>query len=634
MRRGQLISPFGVGAMSTLVNGTSVVTAGLDAWFKPPAGSDLYLEEFSASANDPRLLRRLGVEELRLPPDYRTRSQYSEGTGTNTNLSVPVLRFPGWSFCPWSACRRLKKWPLTLNEVPRCDSQLHEGWKSKPTMHQVPFVAICPAGHLMDFPFAEWVHKSPDPSCQGSLTLRSTGGGTLAGQLVTCACGASRNLGGVLEGALDRDGNESSVLTEALSPVSVFSCRGSKPWAQEVLGFCGQPLRGALRGAGNVYFPKVESSIFLPQGESPSPQDLIESLRRPQVYALLSIMVQLLVSPPAAIIRQRLSAEYLLGYPDDVIESAVAELFGSDQYVETGKASSSTEDDLEPESSWRAPEYEALRTIQDYADLKTTNPGLTGETAKYFALVHRVESLRETRALRGFTRLRDSALGLSNGKDLLRRSHENLEKPWLPAYVVRGEGIFFQFREDKLRSWESDPKVVQRIVKLNHRREELAEGRGAPTLLKISPRLVLLHTFAHVMINQLIFSCGYGSASLRERIYVSDQPSSDETAGVLIYTAAGDSEGTMGGLVRMANPADLSKLLSQAMLESEWCSSDPVCMELGKTGQGPDGCNLAACHSCGLLPETSCEMFNRWLDRGVLIGDHEDKTLGFFSELL
>ena len=44
-------------------------------------------------------------------------------------------------------------------------------------------------------------------------------------------------------------------------------------------------------------------------------------------------------------------------------------------------------------------------------------------------------------------------------------------------------------------------------------------------------------------------------------------------------------------------------------------------MELGVHGQGPYGANLSACHSCSLLPETACEMFNLGLDRAVLVGD-------------
>jgi len=45
-------------------------------------------------------------------------------------------------------------------------------------------------------------------------------------------------------------------------------------------------------------------------------------------------------------------------------------------------------------------------------------------------------------------------------------------------------------------------------------------------------------------------------------------------------------------------------------------------MEVGASGgQEPDSCNLAACHNCALLPETACEEFNRFLARGVVVGD-------------
>ena len=101
-------------------------------------------------------------------------------------------------------------------------------------------------------------------------------------------------------------------------------------------------------------------------------------------------------------------------------------------------------------------------------------------------------------------------------------------------------------------------------------------------------------------------------------------------AGLLIYTAAGDSEGTMGGLVRMARPDNLRQVFSAALSNARWCSTDPVCMEVGRKGQGPDSCNLAACHGCALLPETSCEEFNRFLDRGLVIGTFDVPDLGFF----
>ena len=132
------------------------------------------------------------------------------------------------------------------------------------------------------------------------------------------------------------------------------------------------------------------------------------------------------------------------------------------------------------------------------------------------------------------------------------------------------------------------------------------------------------------MINTFIYECGYGAASLQERIYISDGP--NNMAGVLIYTAAGDSEGTMGGLVRMGNPDYLERIVEKAIESSKWCSVDPVCMEVAENGgQGPDSLNLGACHNCALVPETSCEAFNSYLDRAMLTGTVENKKMGYFN---
>jgi hypothetical protein len=148
---------------------------------------------------------------------------------------------------------------------------------------------------------------------------------------------------------------------------------------------------------------------------------------------------------------------------------------------------------------------------------------------------------------------------------------------------------------------------------------------------RIGPRYILLHTLAHLLINRLTFECGYSSAALRERLYVSENPSAP-MAGILIYTAAGDAEGTLGGLVRMGKPGRLEPLLARALTGAKWCSADPVCMEMGQSGgQGPDSLNLAACHGCGLVPETACEEFNRLLDRGLVIGPFGNPTIGFFN---
>jgi hypothetical protein len=70
----------------------------------------------------------------------------------------------------------------------------------------------------------------------------------------------------------------------------------------------------------------------------------------------------------------------------------------------------------------------------------------------------------------------------------------------------------------------------------------------------------------------------------------------------------------------------------EAVGRFSWCSSDPVCIET--TAAGADALNLAACHACALLPETSCEEMNALLDRGLLVGTPEHPDVGLFAELL
>ena len=121
------------------------------------------------------------------------------------------------------------------------------------------------------------------------------------------------------------------------------------------------------------------------------------------------------------------------------------------------------------------------------------------------------------------------------------------------------------------------------------------------------------------------YECGYGSSSIKERIYFSSMPRR-KMNGLLIYTT-GDSEGSLGGLVRLGKHEVFDNIIQSAIDKAKWCSLDPLCVE--SKGQGPDGCNLAACHNCALVSETCCENGNRLLDRALLI----DQNYGFFNDL-
>jgi hypothetical protein len=235
-----------------------------------------------------------------------------------------------------------------------------------------------------------------------------------------------------------------------------------------------------------------------------------------------------------------------------------------------------------------------------------------------------VKRLREVRALESFTRL----LPPSPADARERRSPLSAERTgWLPGIEVTGEGIFLHLREDDLRLWEERPAVRERAASLNdYYRRSFLEREKDPDRV-ITARLVLVHTLAHVLINEWSLECGYPSSSLRERLYVSA-----DMAGLLVYTATSDSAGSLGGLIAQAEEGRLDDTLLQALARSAWCSSDPLCIEADASGV--DSLNLAACHACLLLPEVCCEERNLLLDRGLLVGVPEAAEIGYFRQLL
>ncbi len=631
MRRAQLVTPFGVGAMSVLVDGTSVITAGLDHWYETDDVSTLAMEEYQE--HDWRLEARLRVSEFRLPPDYRW--QAGGNDLRNVKLSVPVLRFPRWCFCMY--CKRLELSTLTMREQLTCRGEEHANKPYKPRMSQVPFVAICTQGHLDDFPFNNWVHRSHNPSCVGPLRLVSRGGGGLAGQIVTCdACGKRRSLWGIMEARYGPNGEEHTNLTDQLDPSSGrYFCRGARPWLAQLESACGAPLRGALRAAGNVYFPKVESSIYLPREVGAVSAELHELMRHPAVSGTMRTLhgifgAHLSIEVLRKSLLQNVSPELFGPITDDELMAGYRDLFGVGEQQSIVAVEGGTEL-LTGDEEWRYPEFQQIRETPQDDYLTTTDPGIHSDLEVHLGRVRSVDVLRETRALRGFTRVRDDILKLTAGKAFLRRKPLSPEQDWLPAYVVKGEGIYFELDPKTLAEWEGRAEVQARADKITAHYGAVVSKQGRQNRT-LSPRFVLIHTLSHLLINQLVFACGYSSASLRERLYISDV-AEREMAGLLIYTAAGDSEGTMGGLVRMSRPNNLRLVFASALSGAHWCSTDPVCMDAGEKGQGPDSCNLAACHGCALLPETSCEEYNRFLDRGLVIGTFSDPTLGYFSDL-
>jgi hypothetical protein len=240
-----------------------------------------------------------------------------------------------------------------------------------------------------------------------------------------------------------------------------------------------------------------------------------------------------------------------------------------------------------------------------------------------------LERLREVNALIGYTRVeapeestdtedRPTMAGLCRGRP-----------EWVPASEVHGEGIFIQFNEDEIRNWESLNAVKERDsnLELGHQgwrnARKLDPVEGYPGI-----RYAMLHTFAHLLIRELALECGYNAASIRERIYASDDLERP-MAGVLLYTAAADSDGTLGGLVELGKTENLGRLIDQALARSEICSSDPLCSEHDPSQDRT--LHAASCHACAFVAETSCERGNRYLDRALLISTLECSDAAFLK---
>ncbi|WP_054956761.1 DUF1998 domain-containing protein [Paenibacillus dakarensis] len=623
LRRSQLVTTFGPGALVVSPEGETAIIGSLDKWFynqemKKVASFDEY------EVQEPRLKSLLNVKKLLLPPDFRPGYKYkkqgSSFVQTNTDLYIPLLRFPTWHFCP--KCKTLHQAPMSSRtnwlECRECND--------RKKMIQVPFVIVCSQGHISEFPWREWVHSDENAVCGGSLKLLSTGGTTLDSLKVKCSgCGEERSLRGIMTRAETGDDNGISMLGRMLNKdkEKLYQCPGNTPWfgSDKDREPCSCYPIAVLKNASNVYFPRTLSAIHLP-GENLQVEELLELF---EAYGVTVSWLESYDSIESKVnFVRRICPPHIQEYSLSDIETAIAYVESSEELVDSeGVRERWVEREL------RKKEFEMLIKEVNTPTLKIApewdqHSYDASRPITLFSNINRVTKLKETIVLTGFGRLDtgEQELGLQTvkkGREHLFKNPNLSANDWLPAFKVYGEGIFFTINTEQLLAWEKLPGVQKYFNKLLRRFLQINSKVSEDMM---SPSYVLLHTLAHVIIDQLALTCGYNSTSIRERLYLDK-----DQAGILIYTSSGDSEGTFGGLVRMGKQDSFFPLVQEAIERAGWCSSDPICTEIGMAdGQGLHLLNGAACHSCCYLPETSCELGNLFLDRVLLV--HKD--IGFF----
>lgn len=573
VRRGHIIAPVGPGALTLLPNRVSVIVTGPVTWMRAqperPAGSISMLDELSIT--DRHLQAATSVSRFVQPP------QVGSPPVRDRDWLLPGARFPLMDACVNPKCQRLVERDNADPNEGRCTA-CAAGKRRWPTF-QVATVLACQDGHLADVDWVGWLHDG-NP-CTTPQVRYSVGASPARPRLECETCDVKR----------------------AFDPDVDFPCPGTRPWLPGTPPQdCQLRARPLERASTTMYYPQQMSALTLPVAGATNPT---------LTHALLD-------NPALAPLRRLDEKERR---PDTLTEIVtIARRLGIETTLDEVVTHLDALADDTPTEPSRAAELDALVSGDYTADVTGHLPDLIVErqnpssyTSAHLgttlADVSAIPRLRETRVLTGFTRVEPQPPAPLRGyEQMWGKEHPGIfadtaQDDWLPGYRVYGEGILIVLDEATCQTWATVAAHDQRIA---------TASASAPPGVANPVRGVLVHTLSHLLMRALAPESGYPLPALRERLFVSDHRSA-----FLIYTAAGDIHGTLGGLVELAAPHRLSALLDDAIDAAGWCSTDPVCGE-GHPDLGGRGTTPGACHHCLYVPETSCEAFNHGLDRKVV----------------
>ncbi|PRS79559.1 hypothetical protein C6Y04_03420 [Bacillus sp. GBSW2] len=568
IRPSQLIYQSGPGAIVELLS-QSVIVKSADQWQSRRAPQE----------KDIRITSFLGVDHVRILNENPDKQK------------IKAVEFPKWKICP--KCHN-----MTNYGDANCYYCALKNEKDIQELYASRFVLACENGHLSDFPYEEWVHRNKpctEHSKNPRLMLKTCdSSGSLSDLHVICRhCNHKESLGSIMK-------------SEERENHSLFDCHGERPWISNTAKQkCHCKMKTTLRGASNVYSPSVMSFLQVPLTASSSEFEVLYLVEKD---------------------KENFSKAYLgmgeaglemacnfKNIPSSFIPAIKQYLDGSITLTE-----SSTYESIKKQE-WNTLIQEEIneeRFLSKQVDIAPT-------LIPYFNGIFRVDSVPEVQVLKEFTRL-DYIDRFTDEEEAKTQPVVITSDPqWLPAVRNYGEGIFFQFNLDKLLQWEQTEQITSAIVRAyNTQREEFKKPP-----LDILPRQILLHTFSHALLQELAAHCGYTTTSLKERIYAND-----DMYGAFIYTASGDSEGSLGGLTNLAQSEKLLPIIIRALEKMSYCSSDPICSD-GEF-EYHTSANGAACHACTFVSETSCEWGNLLLDRRTLININPNEKDGYFDQLL
>lgn len=605
IRRSQFVLIYGPGAIIESKNGPRIIPSinhGLGGLFS----ADVF-QKFEIT--DSRL--RIAIRNL-TQRDARVFSLPS-----NASLGKPDTRgiyhtyvFPVWKICYGRRGGHPRNLPVLYSgiECPVCHR--------RDDSSAVRFVAACVNGHLDEVNWNYAVHRDRncDQKCRPAFYYWITGGSSLSDIVVECPrCGCRTDMGKIYSLDFECSGRlpEKESPSHRTGTPSITEPR--RPYRER----CERKMRVLQRQSSSLRIPETVTLLKIPEYDNA----ISNILQRPVVSGVIGTILDILNVCKDS----RTTVEELVGkiernlkrnnLSEDTIRTVV-------EFIETSGIPAFCELFARLHSEERTfmdfiyEEFESLLAGPRTTDNFSMSPPRRISSRPGDVIpdidVYPVEMLKTITCQIGYRRIpytKDPVTGRIVVPELISSGAYLDDSIWYPGFEGIGEGIFITFSDG------NTPELSGSGVY-----EEWNKCRGSHDLtgtlwrdIPQEPLFVWLHTLSHALIMAISLHSGYSSASLRERVYIDRDA---DNGGILIYTTSPGEDGSMGGLVGTVDIFE--EILERASGRIELCSNDPLCAEVRKT---PERINGAACHSCLLISETSCEHRNMWLDRHVVLGD-------------
>ena len=477
------------------------------------------------------------------------------------------------------------------------------------------FVSVCPDGHLHRFDYSWWVHKPPNKKCSASnalIVLEKLKGHAydLSKWVLTCSsCGAKANMKNVpLVSSNDKFGTKCG--------------KHGEPWLTNdwnERSACEQFVEHRQVGSASVTYNHDSSILLIPLevswdlanneecfpylGKGWDRDTMIEKYEQLKEIIPDSSVDNILANTMFEKENGEYDTELFFTYLHEYDQ------MGSDEPLDMKTIRSKERTGL-----WTGIHHNLdSRFSSTKIEFSKFGTELNANPNWPISTMSRVDRLTELRFITGLSRILDS-----NPEQPIDSPENEIRTSGIANYNF-GEGIYFEINCDWLEQVKA--KREQKMGEQSLMPFSFKPGRVPSSIITQIPSLedprnrngfTILHSLSHLIIKQLCEMSGYSLGSIRERLYFNSEEGRTISAGILVYTSGPSSDGTLGGLAGQANQKRINLIMSQALESRNHCSNDPVCAEHRPTDLEPNG---AACHTCLILPETSCELRNHLLDR-------------------